>query len=101
MTMSNKRQGFPKVDEIGRIFPHVGSSIWCCVAGRTAVGAELSVISVLGIPQRFTLVIVDTGERFLAETVRMEAWTMSVRLRPDQAFGDAERARALASAAMN
>ncbi|BAU92510.1 type IV pilus assembly PilZ [Methylorubrum populi] len=83
--------------DIGLILPHSGKNIWCRVEDRAEFSARLSVNSVLGVPERFVLVIVDTGERFLAETVRKEAWKLSVRLRAAPLFGSGVPERAPAS----
>lgn len=101
MAMETRKDNFQQSDEISRIFPRVGSTIWCRVTKRTALGAELSVFSVLGIPKRFVLIIADTGERFLAETVRTEERRMSVRLRAAPAFGTAEAGRVPVSATVH
>jgi hypothetical protein len=99
--MDTRNNILPPKAEIGRIFFHIGHSAWCRVAMRSGAAAQLSVVSPFGIPEHFVLVIVDTGERFLAETVRREAQWLSVRLRAAPAFGIGEADKVPASGTLH
>ncbi|MER2266267.1 PilZ domain-containing protein [Methylobacterium oxalidis] len=50
----------------GKILLASGGAIDCVLRDRSASGARLNVVSVIGIPDAFTLVISTTGERRLA-----------------------------------